>query len=164
MVSRIVAVAVAAVCLSAICLSAACLSAPVLADDASPDSAGSRYTFNKTTDGVVRLDTQTGQVALCTQRTVGWACQMAPEDRAAFESEIARLRGENAALKQSLLSHDLPLPTGMMPEPSVGHGNDITIHLPSDTDIDRVVAYVDRVWRNFVDAVARAQRQMLNKS
>jgi hypothetical protein len=158
MVSRILVV------ILAVAVAAVCLSAPVLADDAAPDSAGGRYTFNKTADGVVRLDTQTGQVALCTQRPVGWACQMAPEDRAAFESEIARLRGENAALKQSLLSHGLPLPSGMMPEPSVGHGNDITIHLPSDTDIDRAVAYVDRVWRNFVDAVARAQRQMLNKS
>jgi hypothetical protein len=156
MVSRILAVIVA------VAIAAVCSSAPVLADDASPDSAGGRYSFTKTADGVVRLDTQTGQVALCTQRTVGWACQMAPEDRTAFESEIARLRGENAALKQALLSHDLPLPSGMMPEASTGHGNDITIHLP--TDIDRAVAYVDRVWRNFVDAVARAQRQMLNKS
>jgi len=147
-----------------IAIAAVCLSAPVLADEATPDTNGGRYTLNKVTDGFVRLDTQTGEVALCSQRTVGWACQVAPEDRAAFESEIARLRGENAALKQSLLSHGLPLPSGMMPEPSVGHGNDITIHLPSDTDIDRAVAYVDRVWRNFVDAVARAQRQMLNKS
>jgi hypothetical protein len=154
MVRRIFAGAVAALCLSM----------PVLADDAMPDSAGGRYTFNKTADGLIRLDTRTGEVALCSQRTVGWACLAAPEDRAAFEGEIARLRGENAALKQSLLSHGLPLPSGMMPEPSVGHGNDITIHLPDDAEIDRAVTYVDRVWRNFIDAVQRAQKQMKNKS
>jgi hypothetical protein len=116
------------------------------------------------TDGFVRLDTQTGEVALCSQRTVGWACQAAPEDRAAFESEIARLRNENAALKQALLSHGLPLPSGAMPEHSGAHDNDITIRLPDDSDIDRAVAYVGRIWNRFVDAVARAQRQMLNKS
>ena len=104
----------------ALAIAAVCLSTPVLADDATPDTNGGRYTLNKVTDGFVRLDTQTGEVALCSQRTVGWACLAAPEDRAAFESEIARLRGENAALKQALLSHGLPLPSGATPEPPAG--------------------------------------------
>ena len=148
----------------AIAIAAVCLSTPVLADDATPDTNGGRYTLNKVTDGFVRLDTQTGEVALCSQRTVGWACQAAPEDRAAFESEIARLRGENAALKQALLSHGLPLPSGATPERSDNHDNDITIRLPDNADIDRAVAYVSRLWNRFVDAVNRAQKQMLNKS
>src|SRR5580704_2114406 len=54
MVSRILVV------ILAVAVATVCLSAPVLADDAAPDSAGGRYTFNKTADGVVRLDTQTG--------------------------------------------------------------------------------------------------------
>jgi hypothetical protein len=151
----------------AIALAAVCLSAPVFADDATPDTPdtnGGRYTLNKVTDGFVRLDTQTGEVALCSQRTVGWACLVAPEDRAAFESEIARLRGENAALKQALLSRGLPLPSGATPERSGAHDNDITIRLPDNADIDRAVAYVGRLWNRFVDAVNRAQKQMLNKS
>ena len=146
----------------ALAIAAVCLSTPVLADDAMPDTNGGRYTLNKVADGYVRLDTQTGEVALCSQRTVGWACQAAPEDRAAFENEIARLRGENAALKQALLSHGLALPSGVMPERA--HDHDITIRLPDDADIDRAVAYVGRLWDRFVDAVNRAQKQMLNKS
>jgi len=148
----------------ALAIAAICLSTPALADDATPDTNGGRYTLNKVTDGFVRLDTQTGEVALCSQRTVGWACQAAPEDRAAFESEIARLHGENAALKQALLSRGLPLPSGATPEPSGSHDNDITIRLPDNADIDRAVAYVGRMWNRFVDAVNRAQKQMLNKS
>jgi len=154
MLSKAVALAVVAVCLSN----------PVFADDATPGTNGGRFTLNKVTDGFVRLDTQTGEVALCSQRTVGWACQTAPEDRAAFESEIARLHGENAALKQTLLSHGLSLPSGATPEPSGSHDNDITIRLPDNADIDRAVAYVGRLWNRFVDAVNRAQKQMLNKS
>ena len=100
-----------------IAIAAVCLSAPVLADEATPDTNGGRYTLNKVTDGFVRLDTQTGEVALCSQRTVGWACQAAPVDRAVFESEIARLRSENAALKKDILARGLPLPPGAMPEP-----------------------------------------------
>jgi hypothetical protein len=148
----------------ALAIAAVCLSTPVLADDATPDTNGGRYTLNKVTDGFVRLDTQTGEVALCSQRTVGWACQVAPQDRAAFESEIVRLRGENAALKQALLSHGLPLPSGAIAEPSGNHDNDITIRLPDNADIDRAVTYIGRLWNRFVDAVNRAQKQMLNKS
>jgi hypothetical protein len=147
-----------------IAIAAVCLSAPVLADEATPDTNGGRYTLNKVTDGFVRLDTQTGEVALCSQRTVGWACLVAPEDRAVFESDIVRLRGENAALKQALLSRGLPLPSGATPERSGTHDNDITIRLPDNADIDRAVAYVGRLWNRFVDAVNRAQKQMLNKS
>jgi hypothetical protein len=148
----------------ALAIAAVCLSTPVFADDAMPDTNGGRYTLNKVTDGFVRLDTQTGEVALCSQRAVGWACQVAPQDRAAFESEIARLRGENAALKQALLSHGLPLPSGAMAEPSGSHDNDITIRLPDNADIDRAATYIGRLWNRFVDAVNRAQKQMLNKS
>jgi hypothetical protein len=145
-------------------IAVSCLSTPLFADDtaSAPDTQGGRYTLNKVDDGFLRLDTKTGEVALCTARSVGWACQAAPEDRAAFESEIARLRGENAALKQALLSRGLPLPSGVTAEAPAGHGNDITIRLPDNADIDRAVAYVGRLWDRFVDAVNRAQRQMLN--
>ena len=65
----------------------------------------------------MRLDKQTGDVSLCSQRTVGWACQAAPDDRAVLEDEIARLRRENAALKKDILARGLPLPAGAMAEP-----------------------------------------------
>jgi len=141
-----------------------CLAAPVHAADAPLDSQGGRYIFNKQADGFVRLDTQTGEVALCGQKAVGLACEAAPEDRALLENEIARLRGENAALKKDILSRGLPLPPGAIPEPPAAQNGQLTVPLPSDADIDRVVALAGRVWHRFVDAVQRAQNQILNKS
>ncbi len=142
--------------------------APALADDATPDTDGGRYVFTKEVDGFMRLDTQTGEVSLCSQKSVGWACEAAPEDRAVLESEIARLRTENAALKKNLLLRGLPLPAGIMPEPLTQNGepqNGISsLHLPSDADIDRMVTFMDRVWHRLVDAVERVQKQVLNKS
>jgi hypothetical protein len=146
--------------------------APVMADDATPDSAGGRYMFNKTADGVVRLDTQSGQVALCSLRTVGWACEAVPEDRAVLENEIGRLRAENAALKKDILSRGLPLPPGAMPEPSPEPPtaqtpmaqNSITVPLPSDADLNRMAAFANHVWHRFKEMVERAQQQILNKS
>jgi len=111
----------------------------------------------------LRLDTQSGAVALCSERPVGWACQTAPEDRAVLENEIARLQSENAALKKVLLAHNLSLPPGAAPD-TAGAQKDMMLHLPSDADIDRAIAFVGQVWHRFVDALARVQKQVFNKS
>ncbi len=141
--------------------------APAVADDMQPDNPGGRYIFSKTADGFVRLDTQSGAVALCSQKSVGWACETAPEDRAVLEHEIARLRGENVALKKDLLSRGLPLPEGAgvepAPQPSIAQ-NQITIPLPSDADINRAVEFAGRVWHRIIEAVQHARQQILNKS
>jgi hypothetical protein len=140
------------------------LATPAFAEDTAPPNDGGRYIFNKVADGFLRLDTQTGEVSVCSPRAVGWACLAAPEDRTALENQIARLRNENAALKKDILSRGLPLPAGAAPEaPAAGDGQP-TVRLPSDADVDRVVAFVGRVWHRFVEAIARAQKQVLNKS
>jgi hypothetical protein len=137
---------------------------PAFADNAAPDGKGGRYTFNKVDDGFMRLDTQTGEVALCNRRAVGWACLMAPEDRAALENEITRLRGENGALKKDILSHGLPLPPGVIPGASDARNDALTQRLPGNTDVDRAVAYVGRMWHRLVEAIANAGKQVLNKA
>jgi hypothetical protein len=141
-----------------------CLMAPALADDAMPENDGSRYTFSKVADGFLRLDTQTGEVSMCSQRTVGWACQAVPEDRAVLEGEIARLRHENAALKKVMLARGLPLPAGTLPEPPVVRDGDHALPPRLHSDLDRMMALVDRMWHRLVEAIAHAQKQMLNKS
>jgi len=141
-----------------------CLIAPAFADDAMPENDGGRYTFSKVADGFLRLDTQTGEVSICSQRTVGWACQAVPEDRAVLESEIARLRHENAALKKDMLARGLPLPAGTLPEPPVVRNGDHALPPRLHSDLDRMMALVDRMWHRLVEAIAHAQKQMLNKS
>jgi hypothetical protein len=154
MIRQIAAAGIATV---AVCL-------PAIADEATPDSEHGRYTFSKLADGFLRLDTQTGEVAQCSERTVGWACLAAPEDRAVLENEIARLHSENAALKQDILSRGLPLPAGTMPGPPVVQNQGPTLQLPSDADIDRMAAFVGRAWHRFVEAVVNAQKQVLHGS
>ncbi len=141
-----------------------CLIAPAFADDAMPENDGGRYTFSKVADGFLRLDTQTGEVSICSQRTVGWACQAVPEDRAVLESEIARLRHENAALKKDMLARGLPLPAVTLPEPPVVRDGDHALPPRLHSDLDRMMALVDRMWHRLVEAIAHAQKQMLNKS
>lgn len=140
------------------------LTEAALAGNAPPPSSDARYSFHKVADGFLRLDRQTGAVALCSQQPVGWACVAAPEDRAVLENEIERLRKENAALKRDLLSRGLPLPPGTLPEPpAVDNGGGITIRLPDNADIARALAFLGRMWRNFIAAIAMAQNQVLHK-
>src|ERR1700732_3320169 len=94
-------------------VAAAILGGPARAGEATPDTEGGRYVFSKQAKGFLRLDTKSGAVSLCSEQPVGWACQAAPEDRALFEGEIARLQNENAALKRTLLAHGLSLPPGV---------------------------------------------------
>src|SRR5215831_5073575 len=84
--------------------------AAVSAQTATPDSENGRYSFNPVADGVLRLDTRTGQVSQCSRNDVGWACKLVPDERSALEIEIARLQGENASLKKELLARGLPVP------------------------------------------------------
>jgi hypothetical protein len=144
-------------------VAAAILVVPARAQEPMPDSAGGRYVFSKQGDGFLRLDTQSGAVSLCREGAVGWACQAAPDDRALFEREIARLQSENAALKKILLAHNLALPPGVASEAPSAQ-NAPSLRLPSDAEIDRMVAFVGELWQRFVDAVARTQKQMFNKS
>src|SRR5215813_8003401 len=58
-------------------------------------------------DGVLRLDTRTGQVSQCSRSDIGWACKVVPDERSALETEIARLQGENTSLKKELLARGL---------------------------------------------------------
>ncbi len=148
----------------AVIIAGCCLIVPALAEDATPETDGGRYTFSKVAEGFVRLDMQTGEVSVCSQRTVGWACQAMPEDRAVLENEITRLRSENAALKKDMLARGLPLPAGAMPEPPAARDGDRTLPLRGHSDLDRVMAFVGRMWHRLVEAITHAQRQMLNKS
>jgi hypothetical protein len=152
----------------AIVVALVCLAAPAWADEETPDTDHGRYSFTKVADGLLRLDMQTGQVSLCSQRAVGWACQAAPDDRAVFENEIARLHNENAALKKELIAHNLALPSGAVAEPPAGGNGDSAPKVGDKSvdktgdDIDRMVEAAGRLWHRFVDAIARAQRQVLN--
>ncbi len=117
-----------------------------------------RFTFKQVSDGLLRLDTRTGEVSLCSKRAVGWACQALPEDRTALENEIARLQGENAALKRELVARGLPLPDGTKGPATARPDQDLK--LPSDADLDRALSFLERAWRRLVEMVQNLQREM----
>jgi hypothetical protein len=118
-----------------------------------PETEDSRYQFNRVEDGYLRLDLKSGQVSLCSRRPVGWSCQTVPDDRAAYDGEIARLQGENATLKKAMLDRGLALPGGVTPAAPAAPAarGDRDLKLPSPADVDRMVTAVEKVWRRLVE-------------
>ena len=122
-----------------------------------PETEDNRYQFNRVEDGYLRLDLKTGQVSRCSRRSVGWACVTVPDDRAAFDGEIARLQGENALLKKAMLDRGLALPGGVAANTPVARG-DRDLEPPRHADIDRMMAAVEKVWRRLVEMLMSLQK------
>jgi len=99
---------------------------PVRAQQAATD----RYAMTPADGGFLRLDKETGAVAFCTvEKGETAVCRLAADERAALESEIARLRRENAELR-GLASE------GVTP--------------PANRELDRVLTLTEKFVRRFM--------------
>jgi hypothetical protein len=147
-----------------------------------PDGENGRYTLSPVADGVIRLDTRTGAVSICSSSGAGWACYSVPDERVALDAEIGRLqadneksRGELEKLKAELAAReptvtgkiDEPLPKTdslKKAEPKVAEGErKIEIPLPSDRDMDRVMSFLEQAWRRLVEMANRMQKDVGGK-
>jgi hypothetical protein len=130
-----------------------------------PDSENGRYSFNQTADGVLRLDSRSGQVSLCAKRAAGWACESVPDERAALETEIGRLQDENVTLKKEMIARGVALPNGVRsPDRTAERKDELILKIPSDADLDRVMTFFEKMWRRLVDMVQRTQKELEKKS
>jgi hypothetical protein len=132
------------------------------AQTTTPDSENGRYSFNPAAEGVLRLDTRTGQVSQCGRSDAGWACKMIPDERSALETEIARLQGENATLKKELLTRGLPVPGA--PGPPAAKPGEPELNLPSDAEVDKVISFLERVWRRLIEMGSAMQKDIEKKN
>jgi hypothetical protein len=148
--------------LIAIVIVACCVAGAAAVQAQAPDRENGRYTFKDVPDGLLRLDTRTGQVSLCNKRSAGWACQTLPDDRTALEDEIARIDKENALLKKRLLAHGLALPDGVSRPQAVKP--EAEPRWPSDAELDRAMTFMEKMWRRLIDMVQRMQKEIDGKS
>jgi hypothetical protein len=115
-----------------------------------------RFTMTPTEGGVVRLDTETGAVSVCTRKDGQWSCEAMPEERQALRREIERLQAENKRLRGELNQpgqapglatpeKGAEPPSGEPPAPKE------SFELPSEKDIDQAFDYLEGMIRKFRD-------------
>jgi hypothetical protein len=132
------------------------------AQTATPDSESGRYTFNPVADGVLRLDTRTGEVSQCSRSNAGWNCKVVPDERSALETEIARLQRENATLKKELFARGLPVPG--VPSTPGAKPDEPELKLPSDAEVDKVISFLEKVWRRLIEMGRNVQKDVEKKN
>jgi hypothetical protein len=146
--------------LAIVVLTAGLAASGAAAQPSSPESGDARFTFHRADDGYLRLDGRSGQVSMCYRRASGWQCQLVPDERTALEAEISRLQNDNVALKRELLSRSLPLPNGMSSDQGSPKSGVQRPHLPDDAELNRVMAFMEKVWRRMVEMILNVQRDL----
>ena len=143
---------------------------PVLAERPGESDNG-RFSFKEVPEGILRLDGRTGQVSLCS-RITEWACRTLADDRTALENEIGRLFDENAALRKQLEeARHAPVPPETVPPgaatptppaavPPAPKQGERELTLPSDADLNRMMAFLEKMWRRLLDMAQRTQRDL----
>ncbi|TIV69269.1 MAG: hypothetical protein E5V89_19505, partial [Mesorhizobium sp.] len=89
----------------------------------------------------VRMDTQTGAMSICEERSGQLVCKMAADERAAFQDEIDRLQGSVKALDERVAKLENSLSARLESQ------------LPSEEDFNKTMSYMERFFRSFMDIV-----------
>ncbi len=114
------------------------LAAPSFAGPAQAQDA-QRYRLEKSEDGYVRMNTQTGAMSLCEEKSGQLVCRMAADERSAFQDEIDRLQGSVRALDQRVSKLENSL------------ASRLEHNLPSEEDFNRTLGYMERFLRSFMN-------------
>ena len=112
--------------------------------------------------GFVRLDTETGAVAVCARKDAEWSCLEMADTGKGLREEIDRLKAENRELQVEIRRlEDMLLPDGDKkgaPERRAERPGG-RFELPSEEDVDRAMSYVERMFRKFRDKLKELESQ-----
>ena len=100
-----------------------------------------RFRLEKTPDGYVRMDTQTGEMSLCEMRSGQLVCKLAADERSALQDELDRLSTRLAAIEERLAKIE--------ENPIVKPEN----LLPSDEEFQRSLGLMEQFFRKFMGIV-----------
>jgi len=124
------------------------LAAAAAAD--TPADLGGRFTMAPVEGGFLRLDKQTGSVAMCSRTGTAWGC-VPVEDRTgdAAAPDVSRLEQENRDLRDRIRALEDTI--GAKPPLEGPPGG--KAQLPSDEDVDQALDYLERVYKKVRDRI-----------
>jgi hypothetical protein len=112
----------------------------VMAASAQAGDAG-RYRLEKTADGYVRMDSETGAMSTCQEQGGQLVCRMAADERSAFQDEVDRLQASVKALDERVARLENSLSARLESK------------LPTEEEFNRTMGYMERFFRGFMDIV-----------
>jgi hypothetical protein len=115
-----------------IVIAAVLLAAP----DVSAAEVTGRYVLEKVEQGFLRLDSETGAMALCGAKAGVWECETLKDQSLDLAAELGRLKAENDRLKARVTELE-----------KAGAAT----KLPSDQDVDRMMDIFGKMLDRFLD-------------
>ena len=121
-----------------------------------PDETGGAHSMTPTANGVVRLDTQTGAMSLCTGTVGQWSCQDMNDSSATsrLRSTGFAQRTNRCATSSTTSTRNLGLNDNnpdVPPKPKLA--------LPSEQDVDRAFDYLEAMAKKIHERLDRLQEQ-----
>jgi hypothetical protein len=110
------------------------LALPALAEDSV------RYSLEKTADGYVRMDKQSGQMSVCKEADGQLVCRLAADERDAYESAMASLDKRLGSLERKVAALEGGSPKSLNA-------------LPSEEEFDKTLSMMERFMRRFMGVV-----------
>lgn len=98
-----------------------------------------RYQLERTQEGYVRLDTQTGRMSLCVERNSQLICKMAADDHEAYERDLYGMAEKIDKLEQRIARLEAQPPA---------HEK-----MPSEEEFEQTLGYMERFFRSFMGIV-----------
>ncbi|MEO9339374.1 hypothetical protein ABFT80_18310 [Mesorhizobium sp. SB112] len=97
-----------------------------------------RYRLEKTDNGYVRMDTKTGAMSICEERSGQLVCKLAADERVAMQDEIERLQSSLKSVEERVTKLEGSLPAR------------IDSALPTEEDFEKSLGYMERFFRRFM--------------
>jgi hypothetical protein len=105
-----------------------------------------RYRLEKTENGYIRMDTRTGEVSTCEEKTGQLVCRIAPDERLALQDEIERLQAKLDALDQRVAKLEA--------QPSIPK-----VLIPSDEEVDKSLDIMEKFFHRFMGIMKDLDKQ-----
>jgi hypothetical protein len=106
-----------------------------------------RYRLEKSDNGYVRMDTDTGEMSICEERGGQLVCRIAADERSTHQDQVEQLEAAVEALEDRVTALENSLAAR------------IEKSLPTEEDFERTMGYMERFFRSFMGIVKEFEQE-----